>query len=173
MDLSGPSCFVLSLLALPPPTMASFFPPILLPPRRFPRPVSFSFCISPPWLISWASPPFCDMKFEQQRVIRHEPNEYLRRAAAFFALFPPWAQSVAHSLIHSPSTTTTTIGFVSERGREKENRKRVGQFSHRRATSQRRGGECAVIVSGYLPRRLLPPVPLQPPKPPPQVRPTW
>ena len=136
--------------------MASFFPPILLPPRRDARPVSFSFCISPPpRLISWALPPFCDMKFEQQRVIRHEPNEYLRRRRLIRSLSPRGPrQSLAHSLIHSPATTT--IGFGSERGREseEENRKRVGQFSHRRATSQRRGGECAVIVSGYLPHRL-------------------
>ena len=83
--------------------------------------VSLSLFPSLPRLISWALPPFCDMKFEQQRVISHEPNEYLRLFALVLPVGP--VSAVTHSLTHS-AWSTTTIGVGSEEGGRKSRKSR-------------------------------------------------
>ena len=123
-----------------------------------------------PRLISWALPPFCDMKFEQQRVISHEPNEYLRLFALVLPVGP--VSAVTHSLTHS-AWSTTTIGVGSEEGGRKSRKSRpIFTPPPRHVTKDRGELMHRDRLRLFAPSRPRPPVPPQPPKPP-RVRPTW
>ena len=125
------------------------------------------FLYFPPRLISWALPPFCDMKFEQQRVISHEPNEYLRGAASSSSLsFSQWAQSVSHSLTVVDDDDWRWIGGRKRIAKESAN---FHTAAPRHKGDEERRRMCRDRLRLFAP----PPVPLQPPKPPPQVRATW